>query len=447
MEIASIKCQRQRNWAPYLRELVLTAVMAAVALTWHSHIREIRPWSIYVLLLPALWAVIFVHKRLDTLGPGKALAILACAMFCVDFGAALANRGPDVLSWLEQVIKSQLDTSYYADAVRLRVQPNWIATFQNQQLYLHSSTHPIGPVLYYAVLIDWLGPENTTIAAPVLIAIISSMSVFAMYFFSGVWTCARKDRLMLCVLWALCPAVGLIFPEFDQMYPALTMVMLASVIYALERDLRFTILLGVALFVSTLFAYNLLVLGTFFILIAPGYLWLKKWKRDAAYRLIGAVLLTLFVFVGMHTAFSLTTGYHPVASFQHALHTQKLIEKRPHGLQISSDNLAWFSLGSGFLPEILCILFLLTMIKKKAKKDFSSIATIAGIVTLIMVELTGVLDYEAQRVWLFLQPLVFVPAALQLARYSLREQRIVLIAQWLLLATIGRSLVFIVLAK
>jgi hypothetical protein len=87
------------------------------------------------------------------------------------------------------------------------------------------------------------------------------------------------------------------------------------------------------------------------------------------------------------------------------------------------------------------------MIKKGATKDLSSIATMAGIITLIVVELTGVLDYEAQRVWLFLQPFVFVPAALQLARFSFREQRIVLIAQWLVLATIGRSVVFIVLAK
>jgi hypothetical protein len=257
----------------------------------------------------------------------------------------------------------------------------------------------------------------------------------------------RKDRLFLCVLWALCPAVGLIFPEFDQIYPALTMVMLASAIYALEHDMRFGILLGTAFFVSTLFAYNLLVLGTFFVLIAAGYLWLKGWKRDAAYRLIGVVLVTLLVFVGMHVVFSLITGYHPVASFQHALHTQRLIEKRPHGLQVSTANLAWFSLGSGFLPEILCILYLLTMIKKGATKDLSSIATMAGIITLIVVELTGVLDYEAQRVWLFLQPFVFVPAALQLARFSFREQRIVLIAQWLVLATIGRSVVFIVLAK
>ena len=445
MEIARIERQSQQNWALYL--LVLTAVLASVALTWHSRTWGIRPWSIYALLLPVLWAVIFVHKRLDKLGTGKALAILACAMFCVDFCAVIAKSGPDVLTWLEQVIKSQLDTSFFADAVRLRVQPHWIATFQNQQLYLHSSTHPIGPVLYYAVLIDWLGPEKATIAAPILIAMMSSMTVFAMYFCSGVWTRVRKDRLFLCVLWALCPAVGLIFPEFDQIYPALTMVMLASAIYALEHDMRFGILLGTAFFVSTLFAYNLLVLGTFFVLIAAGYLWLKGWKRDAAYRLIGVVLVTLLVFVGMHVVFSLITGYHPVASFQHALHTQRLIEKRPHGLQVSTANLAWFSLGSGFLPEILCILYLLTMIKKGATKDLSSIATMAGIITLIMVELTGVLDYEAQRVWLFLQPFVFVPAALQLARFSFREQRIVLIAQWLVLATIGRSVVFIVLAK
>jgi hypothetical protein len=445
MEITRTERQTQQNWAPYL--LVLTAVVAAVSLTWRSHIGQIWSWSIYALLLPVLWAVIFLHKRLDTLGAGTALAILACAMFCVNFGAVIAQRGPDSLTWLQQVIKSQLATSYYSDAVRLRMQPNWIATFQYQDLSLHSSTHPIGPVLFYAVLIDWFGPEKATIAGPVLIAMMSSMTVFAMYFCSGVWTRVRKERLILCLLWALCPAMGLIFPEFDQIYPALTMVMLASAIYALEHDLRFAILLGTTFFVSTLFAYNFLVLGTFFVLIAAGYLWLKGWKKDAAFRLIGLVLVTLIVFVGMHVAFSLTTGYHPIASFQHAMHTQKLIEKRPHGLQVSTANLAWFSLGSGFLPEILCILYLLTMIKKEWIKDISSIATIAGIITLIAVELTGVLDYEAQRVWLFLQPFVFVPAALQLARYSFREQRIVLIAQWLMLATIGRSVLFIVLSS
>jgi hypothetical protein len=445
MEAIEIEKQAKRSWA--LNLLVLTAGVIAVYLTWHSGIGRIGPWSIYILLLPTLWAVLFVHKKSETLRPWKSLAILACAMFCVDFGAVIAQQGPGVLNWLGQVIKSEQTTSYYADAVRLRVQPRWIGTFQNQELYLHSATHPIGPVLYYAVLIDWLGAERTTMASPILIAVMSSMTVFAMYFFSGVWSKFEKDRLILCVLWALCPAVGLIFPGFDQIYPVLTMVMLASVIYALEHDMRYGILLGTALFVSTLFAYNLLVLGTFFVLIAAGYLWLKNWAIGAAYRLIGIVLATLLVFAGMHTVFALTTGYHPVASFQHALHTQKVIEVRPHGLHAAASNLVRFSLGSGFLPEILCVFYLLTMVRKEARRDLSWVATVSGLITLIVVELIGVLDYEAQRVWLFLQPLVFVPAALQLARYSLKQQRIVLIAQWLVLATIGRSLLFVVLYR
>jgi hypothetical protein len=121
-----------------------------------------------------------------------------------------------------------------------------------------------------------------------------------------------------------------------------------------------------------------------------------------------------------------------------------MIEKRPHGLYAAASNIYNFSLGSGFVPEILGVFFLVEVIKSPQRRNVVWIATIASALTLIAVEATGILDYEAQRVWLFLQPLIFVPAALKLGEFSRKDQTGALLAQWALLATIGRSVLFVV---
>lgn len=427
-----------------------TAAAVVCLFTWHAGLGRLRPWSIYLLLLPTLLGVLYVHRNLDNprLRLAPALLALTLAMFCVDMAQVVSQANPTVANWLQRIVEDPQTTSYYTDALRFTRQPGWIATFQDQTLHLHSSTHPIGPILFYVALIDVFGPHTAALAGPLLIAALSSTSLLAMYFFAGIWTSSRTDRLLICLLWTLCPAIGLVYPEFDQVYPVLSMVLLAAWICSLRTSLRsslrYAALLGVAAFIASLFAYNLLVVGTFLAATGAGLVWIAQDRRGAVLRIAQTVLIALGLFVALHLAFSLVTGYHPIASFTHSMQVQKAIEVRPKGLRSRASNVYEYPLGSGFLPEVLAAFFLFALLRSSDRKNMIWIATLSAALTLLAVEASGVLDYEAQRVWLFLQPLLFVPAALQLGEFSRKDQTRILLAQWAVLATLGRSLLFVV---
>ena len=66
-----------------------------------------------------------------------------------------------------------------------------------------------------------------------------------------------------------------------------------------------------------------------------------------------------------------------------------------------------------------------------------------GVITILLVHLLGLLDYETARVWLFFQPLVIVPIALELARLPGAGVGAVLALQWLIVATIKSRMLFL----
>jgi len=69
--------------------------------------------------------------------------------------------------------------------------------------------------------------------------------------------------------------------------------------------------------------------------------------------------------------------------------------------------------------------------------------SLIGLATILTVDLTGVLRGETARVWLFLQPLLIVPAALELARFRGRWRTALFSMQWLILACLKAKMMFI----
>ena len=69
--------------------------------------------------------------------------------------------------------------------------------------------------------------------------------------------------------------------------------------------------------------------------------------------------------------------------------------------------------------------------------------SLIGLATILTIDLTGVLRGEAARVWLFLQPLMIVPAALELSRFRGRWRMALFSMQWLILAGLKAKMLFI----
>ena len=60
-----------------------------------------------------------------------------------------------------------------------------------------------------------------------------------------------------------------------------------------------------------------------------------------------------------------------------------------------------------------------------------------------MINLLGLLDMETARVWLFLQPLILVPAGIELSRISRAGQFAFFSVLWLLMASMKANMTFI----
>ncbi|HEY7088357.1 MAG TPA: hypothetical protein VH518_09735, partial [Tepidisphaeraceae bacterium] len=61
----------------------------------------------------------------------------------------------------------------------------------------------------------------------------------------------------------------------------------------------------------------------------------------------------------------------------------------------------------------------------------------------IFVALTGVLQAETARVWMFMLPLWALPLGIELARWDRRAAMAALVSLWLLTATIGHNMLLI----
>jgi hypothetical protein len=84
----------------------------------------------------------------------------------------------------------------------------------------------------------------------------------------------------------------------------------------------------------------------------------------------------------------------------------------------------------------------------KLRDDFKANPTatalmLIGLATVLTVDFSGLLRGETARVWLFLQPLLVVPVALELARVRWPWRISLLTLQWWLLVLIKSKMSFI----
>jgi hypothetical protein len=69
--------------------------------------------------------------------------------------------------------------------------------------------------------------------------------------------------------------------------------------------------------------------------------------------------------------------------------------------------------------------------------------TLIGLATILTIDFTGILRGETSRVWLFLQPLIVVPVAMELSRYRGRWRLALFSMQWLIVACLKAKMIFI----
>ena len=150
------------------------------------------------------------------------------------------------------------------------------------------------------------------------------------------------------------------------------------------------------------------------------------------------------MFVVLHGVLWLTTGYQPIQSFLHALSAQEveLVEiERPYAAAVVFDPYD-FALGAGILPVLLLGLYLRRAHKAADEDRGGSVLALVGVLGILAVDLSGLVPGETSRVWLFLQPWVVLPAAMELRKWAPGPRNAVLFLQWGIVVVLKCTMIF-----
>ena len=413
---------------------------------WRSDFHVLRGG---VFLFVPFTLIVYAVRRADRLPKSNLsipLAALTIGNFLFQLVAMLGE--PRGIETVRHIVLSARATSYYLDSTGIHGVAPWLRHFDRATLGFHSSTHPPGAILFYYVFAKLFGFQAGALVGGCAVGLMASLGVLAIYAFAGLWTTDRRTRLIAGAFYALVPALTVFFPEMDQVYPIFSMLLILfwCKSFSSERAIPWDAIgFGATLCVATFFAYNLLTIAAFLAYYALYRLWREKWTGSALLRVVRNSVIAGAVFAGGYAILWLATGYDPIASFLNALSYQAVFSawlNRSYAMSALLDPYD-FLLGAGMLALPLVIFLLYRAAKKFDFAHEETALTLIALATIATIDLSGVLRGEAARVWMFLQPLLIAPAAIELSRQRGRWLLAILSLQWLILACLKAKMSFI----
>lgn len=374
------------------------------------------------------------------------LGLLAVGNLLMQIMGILTDRRG--IGLVQQIVLSPITTSYFSDASQIHGLAQWFRHFDHARLAVHSSTHPPGPILFYYIFFKLFGSPTGAMIGGITVGCLASLGVLVTYEFTSLWTDNRRIQVTASALYALVPAISVFFPELDQVYPIFAMLLILFWCRSLESRKKIpseALYFGLTLAVSLFFADNLLTIGAFLAYYGLYWAWRQRWTKLSFVTFLRNSVIGVGVCAGVYLLLWVATGYDPIAVFFNVLSNQAVLEalmNRSSALFGLFDPLDFF-LGAGMMVLPL-ILFQLGRNVRGFDRTRTEVAlTLIGLATILTIDLSGVLRGEAARVWLFLQPLVVVPAALELARFEWRWRLAIFSMQWLIVVFLKANLGFV----
>lgn len=414
---------------------------------WRNDIGMLRAAVFLLLPFAGIAQVLRKAESQPNLRVSIHLAILALGSFLLQIMGMMAD--PRGIGLVRQIVLSPTTTSYFSDATRIRRLAALLRQFDQLTLGLHSSTHPPGPILFYYLFLKLFGLQAGALISGLVVGGLGSLGVLITYVFAGLWTADRRTRILASALYALLPAMTVFFPEMNQVYPILFMLLIIFWCASLESKRRFpleAICLGLILSVAFFFSYSLATTGAFLAYYGLYWLWRQGWSRSSFLKLLRNSGIALGECALIYATLRLATGYHPIAAFRSALAWQTfyqgLLHRSNAPLYTLYDPYEFF-LGAGMLVLPLILFQLCRSSRNFDPMQKAFALTLIGLATILTVDLSGVMRGEAARVWLFLQPLVIVPAALELSHFRWRWRLTIFWMQWLIVVCLKAKIFFL----
>lgn len=397
----------------------------------------------FLLIVGVVWSA---NRNLSRVPIWFWLTALVIANFCLQLFSVLADpRGPERIM---HIVASANATSYFTDAQSIQHLRDWLSHFDRAALHGHSATHPAGPVVFYYMFWRLFGPDVGALLGGCAVGLLASFGVVVMYHFAGLWTAAQPVRLLASAFYALLPGLTVFFPELDQVYPIFSMLLILTFVRALGASsawYRYALGLGAVLFAASFFAYNLLTIGAFLLYYGLWWLWRVGRSTAAAFTILRTAAVSLASAALLYLLLWADTGYNPAAALRHALKMQDVTARwldRPYRVFVFTD-LYDFALAAGIIA-VPILWFYLSKLRDEFKAEPNGAAlTIIGLATVLTVDVSGLLRGETARVWLFLQPLLVAPVAVELARARWPWRVSILTMQWWILVLLKAKMSFI----
>jgi hypothetical protein len=142
--------------------------------------------------------------------------------------------------------------------------------------------------------------------------------------------------------------------------------------------------------------------------------------------------------VAIYFALWLWSGYNPIRTLITGIHTHSVEETpilhRDWPRTIPFD-LIDFALGTGWLCALLAIFYV--------ARGTANPLILLCLFQPIAVALTGLLQGETARVWIFMYPLLLVPAGLELRHWHPPARMAAFICLWLITVVLSQNMVFV----
>jgi len=344
------------------------------------------------------------------------------------------------------VVEDPIITSYFTDALGFTGLADWLGNYPDRmsEFHLHSINKPPGPILYYASFLQWFEPRPAAFFGGLGVGVLAAACGPATFILMRRLGAPSDAAFHGASYAALCPGLVLFYPEFDQVYPLLAVLLLASWVLALERDRgRWSACFGAVLTAVAFTSYGLLVLGAF----AFGYTVLFCIRDPKPPRRVSVA--TRHVAIGLGTtacAYALLhalTGFDPFSTLSTAIENQARHAAtlgRPWPATIPFDLLD-FALGTGWLSFLLIGQRLARWRRGTPQKLDWVVLLCLGQVLLVAV--AGLIPSETARVWLFMLPLFMLPVGLELSRWGSGGRMMVYGCLWGLLVLTSQNLMFL----
>jgi hypothetical protein len=384
-----------------------------------------------------------------------ALLLVAMSTFSLELVCAGLQSSPFSLRRISDVVESVQATSYFTIAASLcegadaRPLREWLREYWTLMPRFpgHGANKPPGPVLYYCFMTTRVGGHSTAaLLGGLIVGLLAAAGVPLTFVMLRHLLGDPVAAFHGASFFGLCPGLIGFFPQWDQIYPLFTcgLVLFWSLALTTRAPLRNAVGFGVVLSLALMWSYSLLVLGLFL----AGYTILIATQGGGLDRIVrrmsacaGTGLAAVVVIYGLLWFLS---GFDPIATFTTALHNQSRnlrLLARPYPRTIPWD-LFDFALGTGWI-SVLLVGFAIDRARSAEIGRRERWLIVLVLAQIGAVAVTGLLQTETARVWLFMAPLLMIPVGVELQHWKRSHVLAAYAGLWLVTSAIVQNMVFI----